>query len=116
MWQRSVEILCGLRGVAWADANNDWIPDTPPPAGFGECNGGIFDDQIGATHSITVNTFMNDDPALGGRSAIVPQAARRNNFGFSLLPPTPFDLIPGEGYLVNIGSGHLDTILRSPHF
>lgn len=110
MWQNSIEILCGLEGVAWVDGNGDTIPDT--------CNGGIFDDQLGPTHSISVSTFMNSDPAVpGGVSGIVPQAARRVAvLGFQLAPPTPFPLIPGEAYLVGIGSAHIDTILRSPHF
>lgn len=111
MYKKSHEILCGLEGVAWVDTTPaDGIPDT--------CNGGIFDDQAGPTHSIIVSTFSNTDPAIpGGVSGIISQAARRNAItGFSLAPPTPFNLVPGEAYLVNIGSAHIDTILRSPHF
>lgn len=118
MWQKSVEILCGLRGVAWSDAaDNNWRPDDPPPPGFGVCNGGIFDDQLGTGHTIQVSTFKVEDPALGGANGLVPQVAKRNQFGFSLSPADPpFDLIPGEAYLVGISADHIDTILRSPHF
>jgi len=111
MYEGSDEILCGLEGVAWVDTTPaDGIPDT--------CNGGIFDDQLGTTHSIQVQTFMNTDPALpGGVSGIVSQAAaRRPVVGFSLAPPTPFNLVPGEAYLVVMSRDHIDTIFRSPHF
>lgn len=118
MWQKSVEILCGLRGVAWSDAaDNNWQPDDPAPAGFGVCNGGIFDDQIGTGHTIQVSTFKVEDPALGGANGLVTQVAKRSNIRFSLSPADPpFDLIPGEAYLVGISQDHIDTILRSPHF
>jgi hypothetical protein len=110
MYKTSKEILCGLEGVAWQDvAPADGIPDT--------CDGGIFDNQVGTTHSIQVSTFMNDDPAVGGITGIVPQAASRSQvLGFRLSPVTPFDLKPGEAYLVGTSSAHVDTILRSPHF
>lgn len=108
MYRNSAEILCGLEGVAWTDGNGDTIPDT--------CTGGIFDDQLGPQHSISVSTVKNDDPAVGGIAGVVPQAARRTALGFTLVPPTPFDLKPGEGYLLAIGAQHVDTVLRIPHF
>jgi hypothetical protein len=109
MYQTSTEILCGLEGVAWVDLDGNTIPDT--------CTGGIFDGQVGPTHSISVSTFENGDPALGQGSGVRPQAARNAPpNGFGLVPPTPFDLIPGEAYLVAINSAHIDTNLRSPHF
>jgi hypothetical protein len=110
MYVSSDEVFCGLEGVAWVDVSPaDGLPDT--------CTGGIFDDQVGAAHSITLSTFENGDPALGQGSGIRSQICRRvPPGGFSLNPITPFDLIPGEAYLVGIGSAHVDTILRSPHF
>jgi hypothetical protein len=116
MYTHSAELLCGLEGVAWADNDNNDVPDDPPPAGFGVCDGGIFDNQNGATHAITVSTFHNDDPAVGGEVGIEPQAARKNLNVFGLVPLVPFQLIPGEAYLLNISAAHVDTVLRYPHF
>lgn len=110
MYQKPVEILCGLRGVAWQDTDNNWQPDDRSPAG---CAGGIFD----GARAIQVISAFNEDPALGGRSAFVVQGARISLGNVVLSPPDPpFDLIPGEAYRVPISAGHVDTNFLSPHF
>jgi hypothetical protein len=106
MYQMSVELLCGLRGVDWPDTNNDWIPDDRL------CDGGISDQS----HTIAVTTVKNDDPATGGTSGYVSQSARYVLGNLTLTPVTPFALIPGEAYQVNIPAGHVTTTFLSPHF
>jgi hypothetical protein len=112
MFQKSPELLCGLRGVAWQDTDNNWRPDDNSPAG---CAGGVFD---GAT-TITVLTAVNDDPALGGRSGFFGQTARIGGLppAVQLAPVDPvFDIIPGEAYRVNMLPGQQDRALVNPHF
>jgi hypothetical protein len=109
MYQKTVELLCGLRGVDWDDADNNWRPDDPSPAG---CAGGIFD----GARPITVLGAFNDDPALGGFSQFRGQTAAIQFGNVVLNPADPFDLIPGEAYRVSISAGHVDTTFLSPHF
>lgn len=114
MFQKSVELLCGLRGVAWEDVDNNWQPDDRSVAG---CDGGVFD----GVHSIQVLTALNEDPALGGRSGFFFQSARLGgippNQVVQLAPLDPeFDIIPGEAYAVVIQPNQVDTTLAIPHF
>lgn len=114
MYQEPVEILCGLRGLHWQDADNNWRPDDTSPAG---CAGGIFDGTITAQ----VIAAKNDDPSLGGVSGFVPQSARLSGFPpnqtVTISPPDPpFHLIPGESYRVPLAPGQADKTFLSPHF
>jgi hypothetical protein len=114
MLQEPVEILCGPRGIAWQDVDNNWRPDDTSPAG---CAGGIFD----GTRTAQVIAAKNDDPSLGGVSGFVPQLARLSGFPpnqtVSIVPPDPpFHLIPGESYRVPLLLGQTDKIFLSPHF
>jgi hypothetical protein len=114
MFSRSVEILCGLQGVDWPDANNDFVPDDLADASA--CDNGIFDTR----HTIAVSAYRNDDPATGGTAGYVQQTARWLTVPapgrVQLAPATPFDLIPGDAYQAAIDALHTPTNFLSPHF
>ncbi len=99
MYTSSFEILCGLEGVDWVDANADGRPDT--------CTAGIFD----GTRAMTVSFFANREPE---------NAPVSHNVTFSLgqvrFTGTPFSLVPGDGYLIQISPGHTPTTWLSPHY
>jgi hypothetical protein len=106
MYRTSVDILCGLQGVDWPDANNDNIPDD------GSCPNGISD----GSHTIAVTTVKNEDSATGGTNGYVSQSARYVLGRLTLTPVTPFALVPGDAYQINIPAGHITTTFLSPHF
>lgn len=106
MYQKADEILCGLEGVDWVDANSDGNPDT--------CTRGISD----GVRAGAVGTFdnVNDDSTLTGDNAF---AFRIVTYPFSGLPRFAgpnFNLIPGEAYIVSISPNHVTTTFLPPHF
>jgi len=116
MYEKPVEIACGLRGVDWEDANpQDWIPDQPARPPFTVCGGGLFD----GTHTLSVQTVRVEDPAVPGNingfQALVTSFSVVS--GYRWQPAvSPFDLKPGEGYMISVVAGHVPTTFRSPHF
>ena len=100
MYTRSFEILCGLEGVDWVDANADGRPDT--------CTRGIFD----GTRAMTVSRFDNTEligAAVSHTVTLVPVVGLR-------FTGTPYDLVPGDAYTAQLTSGHVPTTWLSPHF
>jgi hypothetical protein len=105
MYQRADEILCGLEGVDWVDANSDGNPDT--------CQNGIDD----GTHTIAVCTFdnVNDDSVLTMDNSFTCRTVGYSFGSYRLAGPN-FKLIPGEAYLVSISPNHVTTSFLPPHF
>lgn len=127
MYQKAPEILCGLAGPNpptqgdFLDANGDTVPDQRDAGGnlipaAQACPNGIFDKVSGK--QISVSTYDNDpttDPAHDG--LVVPYTVSKSALDGHLNEQgTPFDLRPGDGYLVNMVPGHQPTTYRPPHF
>lgn len=105
MYQRANEILCGLEGVDWVDADSNGNPDT--------CTRGIFD----GTHAISVGTF--DNIADSSVTTVDNQFSFRIVtivFGRLSFSGPNFDLTPGDAYIASISPTHVPTTFLSPHF
>lgn len=98
-YQRASEILCGLEGVDWVDADGDGLPDT--------CPGGVFD--AGSGTAITVQTHDKSSGNWIGWTAFGVGGA------LSFIG-TDFRLRQGEGYRVNWASSHPGSVFLSPHY
>jgi hypothetical protein len=114
MYKTSDEILCGLEGVDWTDANLDGRPDrcwndqgTLGTFDAGDTTTGVFDGRV----AMTVSTFKNDETTNGAvaRTATIQIGSLR-------FTGTEFDLIPGDAYLLNISKTHTPTTWLSPHY
>lgn len=129
MYQESAEVLCGLKGVQWVDANGDTLPDNcwvesdldgdgnPDFNGVldaGETASGIFAPFDGS--AITVLTFDNDADGLGNDNNYIAQIVSYDSFGGLAFSAPSFSLRPGDGYLINIAPNHQITTWLSPHF
>lgn len=100
MYTRAYELLCGLEGVDWVDADANGRPDT--------CTGGIYD----GAHGIAVNYFNNTEAINAPVSAsVAPGIGGRPNFA-----GTNYNLVPGDAYLVNIPALQTPTNFISPHY
>lgn len=100
----SDEVLCGLRGIDWTDADGDGDPDT--------CPAGIFDGNT----PISVIVFdMTPGPAPTGSSVTDNRAASRavlrTDLGLVFLGPS-FPLRPGDALWVTIRDGQQPTLFR----
>lgn len=96
MYRTANEILCGLEGVDWVDADMNGNPDS--------CDNGLYDPVSGV--SVTTQAFDN---GFFGRSAF-------NGGGNVIFIGTNFDLTPGDAYLFNMNSGYLGRMYTPPHF
>jgi hypothetical protein len=105
MYRTANEILCGLEGVDWVDADSDGNPDTCGDAGS---PGGLYDPVSGL--SVTTQTIV-PGPGGGfqGRSAFKAGSVVR-------FIGTNFDLTPGDAYLFNMPTGYNDRLWGPPHF
>jgi hypothetical protein len=107
MYRTANELLCGLEGPDWQDANADGRPDT--------CPAGVFDPAGAAGVGATVQTFDND-PASGTAGLYQARTAVSLGAGnLNFLGPN-FALKPGEAYLVNRPRAAADRTFLSPHF
>lgn len=98
MYRTANEILCGLEGTDWVDADMNGSPDT--------CDGGLFD-PVGAV-AVTTQTFDNATGYLG-RNAIPAGPS-------VIFVGTNFDLTPGDAYIFNMNTGYQDRVWLPPHF
>jgi hypothetical protein len=104
LFKTADEILCGLEGPDWSDADGDGQPDT--------CPNGIFDDVPGTL--ITITSFDNDpgsrpetDNLWFGRSVA--------RLGSTLVfAGADFGLAPGHGYLVSWSQGQVPRAYFQP--
>jgi hypothetical protein len=95
MYRSANEILCGLEGVDWDDADGDGNPDT--------CDNGLYDPVSGV--SVTAQAF---EGSFVGRSAF--------NAGGVRFIGTNFDLTPGDAYIFSMNTGYQDRTFAPPHF
>jgi hypothetical protein len=124
MYQNAIEVLCGLKGVDWLDADGDGVPEwididgdtTPDP-----CPNGIYDQG----HPIAVQWFDNVDDNSGPGGGDTDNQTIVCSIRPSAFPGQPpifpdgtgcYDLIPGEGYIVQMNQAHAGTTFLSPHF
>jgi hypothetical protein len=126
MYRTADEILCGLGPPSgdWVDVvlnasgnpGSDGMPDT--------CPNGVFDETAPRGYQISIQTFDNvKDGSLPPGGGTIPsdntsmgRIANLNSFGFLIFSGPNFNLIPGEGYRLNIPQSHTSTLWRSPHF
>lgn len=122
MYQRSVELLCGLEGTDWIDDGFEADGVTPAPgvnpAGDGkpdsvdECDTSIFD----GVNTIAVSMFRNDTITNGPQTCTVSFRFGAINWG-ACPSNQDFTLVPGEAYLTNILATQTTTTrFLSPHF
>lgn len=119
MYRKAVELLCGLEGTDWVDDGRraDGITTAGTagdarPDHVDECDTSIFD----GTNSMASSMFFNDEVTNGVKTCTV--ALRFGNISWTACPDNQnFDLVPGEGYLLNISQTHATTTtFLSPHF
>lgn len=99
VYRTSDEILCGLEGTAWLDADVNGNPDT--------CPGGLFD----GAHAIQVEWFRNGltTSQAHGRTAFL----LLGHLGFTGME---FDLVPGEAYRLTMLPTQTPRVWLPPHF
>lgn len=118
MYRKAVEILCGLEGVDWID---DGMSEAGAAAGTAgdarpdhvdECDTSIWD----LTNAIAASMFFNDEVTNGPKTCTV--SLRFGAISWTGCPDAQnYDLVPGEGYLLNIPTIHNGTTtFLSPHF
>jgi hypothetical protein len=114
MYQTAYEVLCGMEGVDWVDANGDRKPDTcwddanaNGAYDTGENMTGIFDGRV----AITVSYFDNTDAVNAPVSCTATLG-----FGALRFTGTPFNLVPGDALLVTMSKTHTPTVFLPPHF
>lgn len=110
MYQKAVELLCGLEGTDWVDTTPaDGRPDT--------CPNGVFDPVSRRRVAVTTfdnvvgnNEFPNTDNNFITYQVEIP-------FGTALVfQGNNFSLAPGEAYLVNLAAGYQPRPFLPPHF
>lgn len=121
MYQNAIEVLCGLKGVDWTDADGDGTPEwididgdtTPDP-----CPNGIWDNVNPIAVLWPDNVDDNSGPAGTDTDNTTLVCSVRLAFGVPNFPDGDacYDLIPGEGYLVQMNIAHAGSTFRSPHF
>jgi hypothetical protein len=104
MYRTANEVLCGLEGVDWMDADMDGNPDT--------CDNGVYDISSGV--SVVVQSFIND-PASPNANRLIGRSVFDAGGSLFFLGPI-YDLIPGEAYLIGMDTGFNDRVFLSPHF
>lgn len=114
MYERSFDILCGLEGVDWFDADSNGIPDAcwndadaDGRYDAGEATTGVFDGRVAMSVSYFNNTEAVNAPVTHTATISL------GNLRFS---GVPFDLVPGDAYLLDISKTHTPTTWLSPHF
>jgi hypothetical protein len=90
----SDDILCGIEGVSWVDANGDGDPDT--------CTGGLFDGSA----PLSVMTYDDDPTAaptgdLAGNDAYIARTAVPTDKGLVFVGPR-FPIQPGDAVMVQL--------------
>lgn len=122
MYQNALEVLCGLKTVDWTDTDGDGTPEwidvdgdtTPDP-----CPNGIWDGANPIAVLWPDNVDDDSGPAGTDTDNLTIVCSVRAGFGGAPLFPDGtacYDLIPGEGYVVQMNIAHTGTIFRSPHF
>lgn len=106
MYQRMVELLCGLEDVDWNDGDADGWPDT--------CEGGLFDDVTGSR--VEVGGFDPSAPPSSPDGFVALSVRRDAATGELVFEGTDGDVSVAHAYLARIEAPHSGATFLSPHF
>lgn len=104
MLRTADEILCGLAGQDWMDADADGLPDT--------CTGGIFDPDGAARMTVEGWRLDDEDVSRPMRRSVW----RDESTGELAFAGPDFSLRPGDAYLAIYDDGHGGSTFCPPHF
>lgn len=117
MYQKADEILCGLEGVDWVDANGNGTPDlcwkensSPANTTFDagvDTTTGVFDGRVAMSVAYFDNTEGTNAPVA--RNVTIALGQLR-------FTGTPYNLVPGDAYLLTLSKTHTPTTWLSPHY